>query len=271
MLCTTLLFIPTLSAQDDSVCNNIIRYEAKKKLFLFDDDFGDAKVVTHTFKNGKGTLIFDRPVTKIGGDGYGWIYSPVCDLYFKEVFSKDAIAQIKTFHSLKSFTIPDSVTEIEAGSFTVASHIYWARKCYPSHLTSFYGKFAYDGGKCLVIDGKLLATALTGLTEYTIPEGVTRVAEMAITGCDQLQRLTINDDVTSIGEYAFACAPMLEGVYLMSHIPPVLDGDEVLFNSDHYPHKSECKIYVPRDSVDTYKTASGWSKYADNIIGYDFK
>jgi hypothetical protein len=30
------------------------------------------------------------------------------------------------------------------------------------------------------------------------------------------------------------------------------------------------KIYVPTESVDAYKTADGWSKHADAIVGYDF-
>lgn len=30
------------------------------------------------------------------------------------------------------------------------------------------------------------------------------------------------------------------------------------------------KIYVPMESVDAYKTAEGWSEYADRIAGYDF-
>lgn len=30
------------------------------------------------------------------------------------------------------------------------------------------------------------------------------------------------------------------------------------------------KIYVPTESVDSYKTAEGWSEYADRIAGYDF-
>jgi hypothetical protein len=33
---------------------------------------------------------------------------------------------------------------------------------------------------------------------------------------------------------------------------------------------SKCMIYVPTKSVDAYKTAEGWKRYADNIIGYEF-
>ena len=31
-----------------------------------------------------------------------------------------------------------------------------------------------------------------------------------------------------------------------------------------------CKIYVPRNSVSRYKSASYWENYASNIEGYDF-
>jgi hypothetical protein len=33
---------------------------------------------------------------------------------------------------------------------------------------------------------------------------------------------------------------------------------------------SNRKIYVPTQSVTTYKQKSGWSEYADAIVGYDF-
>ena len=32
-----------------------------------------------------------------------------------------------------------------------------------------------------------------------------------------------------------------------------------------------CKIYVPTESVDEYKSAEHWSEYADDIVGYDFE
>lgn len=33
---------------------------------------------------------------------------------------------------------------------------------------------------------------------------------------------------------------------------------------------SNCKIYVPMESVEAYKTAEYWSNYAGCIVGYDF-
>lgn len=31
------------------------------------------------------------------------------------------------------------------------------------------------------------------------------------------------------------------------------------------------KIYVPKESVEAYKSAKYWSDYADDIVGYDFE
>ena len=38
-----------------------------------------------------------------------------------------------------------------------------------------------------------------------------------------------------------------------------------------YNNASGLKIYVPRNSVDAYKSAEYWSDYAANIVGYDFE
>jgi hypothetical protein len=37
------------------------------------------------------------------------------------------------------------------------------------------------------------------------------------------------------------------------------------------PRDKDRKIYVPAESLEAYKTAEGWSKYADAIVGYDYE
>lgn len=60
----------------------------------------------------------------------------------------------------------------------------------------------------------------------------------------------------------FPASPYLpSNVYLKSVTPPLVGGTI---------NKSS-KIYVPIESVDAYKNAEGWSTYANQIYGYDFK
>jgi hypothetical protein len=37
-----------------------------------------------------------------------------------------------------------------------------------------------------------------------------------------------------------------------------------------YNNAPDRNIYVPTESVEVYKSATGWSDYADAIVGYDF-
>jgi hypothetical protein len=48
-------------------------------------------------------------------------------------------------------------------------------------------------------------------------------------------------------------------------MPPKLGNDSVFDNNG-----SGRKIYVPTESVEAYKSASYWSEYASDIVGYNF-
>ena len=95
------------------------------------------------------------------------------------------------------------------------------------------------------------------LTNVTIGNGVTSIGDYAFRSCSSLSSITIPSGVTSIGDYAF------EGCYVTAYTfnattPPTI-GTNALHGSSGY------KIYVPCDSVYSYKTASGWSNYTSQI------
>lgn len=68
----------------------------------------------------------------------------------------------------------------------------------------------------------------------------------------------IEDCVTSIGSDAFNGCINLMSITINSSTPPTL-GSNVLENTNN------CAIYVPSGSVNTYKSASGWSIYSSRI------
>jgi hypothetical protein len=60
-------------------------------------------------------------------------------------------------------------------------------------------------------------------THYTIPAGVTAVANHAFVNCESLTAITLPDSLTDIGFYAFSGCTSLRAVYLSRKIP--ISGD----------------------------------------------
>ncbi len=69
--------------------------------------------------------------------------------------------------------------------------------------------------------------------------------------------MTIPNSVTSIGQLAFYNCSGLTSVTIEAETPPTLD--ESAFSNTY------CSIYVPCGTLDSYKTAEGWSMYQYRI------
>ena len=184
---------------------------------------------------------------------------------------------------LTCIIIPNSVSKIEERAFYC---------CYD--LEKFTGKYAEDNGRCLIVDGVFINFAYAcGTTEYSIPNNVTIIGDAAFQACDALITVIIPDSVTRIGMQAFwmcdgltevvipqnvnkVCAwafmgcHNLKNVYCKPTLPPSITYSNFLTWVAFSSQASDRKIYVPTESVEAYKSAEGWSEYADDIVGYDF-
>ena len=94
--------------------------------------------------------------------------------------------------SLTNIAIPNNVATIGDRAFYGCNS-----------LIGFKGKFASTDGRCLIVDGTLLAFAPAGLTEYTIPNSVISIGNQAFYNCSNLTSITIPNSVISIGNQAF--------------------------------------------------------------------
>lgn len=86
---------------------------------------------------------------------------------------------------------------------------------------------------------------------------VTSVGNYTFSGCTGLQSLSFTSGLTSIGAHAFDGCTGLTSITVDSTTPPTL-GDGAFDNTT-------CSIRVPSSSVNTYKSATGWSNYASRI------
>lgn len=100
----------------------------------------------------------------------------------------------------------------------------------------------------------------SSLASVTIPENVTRIGNSAFYGT-QLTTVTIPEKVTYIGEDAFGKngSGPLKTIYIHAKEPPTVKRAPIVANDGTY------KIYVPKESVEAYKSAEVWSIYKDYI------
>ena len=123
---------------------------------------------------------------------------------------------------LTSITIPSSVTEIGERTFSFCNlenvtvgnlycYNYFAKLGVPN--ITFGGYNATADGRGYIENGLLKLFNASGLTEYTIPESVTRIGDEAFKGCSSLTSINIPESVTSIGSYAFKGCSSLKSIY----------------------------------------------------------
>lgn len=179
--------------------------------------------------------------------------------------------------SLEEIDIPQSVETVGAYAF---GHC--------KALRRITGKFASADNRCLVTDGGVLNSfAPSGLTEYTVPEGVTEIGRYAFSGCNLIMRLelpkslqrlgagmnglnaleeiTIPENVNYIDGYWFLSAcPSLTKIYLTPTTPPELGSIFRCF----FSNKLNPMLYVPAASFDAYKSATNWSSFSGIMQPY---
>lgn len=97
------------------------------------------------------------------------------------------------------------------------------------------------------------------LQGVTIPDTVTSIGQGAFTQCYALTEVEIPSSVTSIAAQAFLSCTGLVDVICNRTTPPTLA------TNSFQGCTALASIYVPDASVNTYKSASGWSTYASII------
>ena len=185
-----------------------------------------ANIVSNTYSGGRGVIVFDGPVTKIGYTAFGR-----CNT-LQTIVIPDSVTSIGSYafsycERLTTITIPDSITSI-------GQHTFY----YCTSLTSITIPNSVKRIDIGVFE------RCTSLISITIPVSVRDIEFNAFKDCNQLSEVIVNA-VTPPELYP----EQYTGIY-----------DQFENNA---PGR---KIKVPAESLQAYKTKIGWRDYADSIV-----
>ena len=189
--------------------------------------------------------------------------------------------------SLKSFTIGKGLDSIPSGCFSYCNSLVYIE--IPSHIKTIgVGAFrscqslssiAIADGVTAIEDrafctceslttitlpntikrlGKYLFSHCTSMVSAYLPEKLSRIEEATFYFCTSLKSITLPKTISYIGTTAFfGCESLSTFVCEATKLPEL---GLVVFG--YLPHSSSV-LYVPRRTIDSYRTAEQWSDFAE--------
>ena len=158
--------------------------------------------------------------------------------------------------SLTSITIPASVTYLSNDAFKYCDNltkinIEEGNDVYFNDGDVIYEKDARNGVMAYIYPyGKQD-------TDYKISDGTRRVTSYFLGSNKTLLSITIPSTITWMGDRCISWCSNLTTIIILATTPPSIYSTSIENN------KALTKIIVPKGSLDAYKSATNWSKFAD--------
>ena len=189
-------------------------------------EFFGAEIISNTYTDGKGVILFDGEVSKIGESAFYSYFSPretligvfmpssIKEVGFGAFYMCENLQYVELSDGLttigdqafsetniENITIPESVVTVGSNPFDTCLN-----------LKEFKGKYAADSGRCLIVDGVLKSFAIgCGLTSYTTPAEAKTIGLYSFTGC-QLTDIIVAPGTEKLEFRTFAFSESLSSI-----------------------------------------------------------
>ena len=257
----------------DGTVVTIPKSEIDSNIIQFEDVYTKAMCVRYGDLDGDGEISYEEAKRYTGYISF--TDNPYITAFDELKYFSMQYISCTNCKNLYKISLSESMTEIKSSAFEYCTSLSIVN--IPNTITTI-GERAFLG--CTYLRNCTIPSSVTtigsqafcncdNLKEIVIPEGVTTIESSTFSDCDAIAEITIPENVTSVGDNAFGGCDNLRIIYCKPTTPPTLSGNKEPFG---YPSSTTVGIiYVPMESVDTYKSKIGWKDYANKITGYDFE
>lgn len=198
---------------------------------------------------------------------------------------------INSCYNISIISIPNSVTSI--GKTALGYCYSLTRVVIPDSITSISDYLFYY---CYILSSLTIPDSVTSVGEYAfaycnaissivIPEGLTQIRPCTFQSCYSLARVVIPNSVTSIINYAFRYCYALPSIAMPSGLTKLsVETFDKCLGMAYYDFRqcksiptinsssvfneipSDCKIVVPDNLYNSWKSATNWSSLASKIV-----
>lgn len=215
------------------------------------DVFG-AVIISNTYVDGMGVIVFDKAVTSIGDYAF-YSRDYLVSVVIPEGVTSIGVRAFSHCYALRSIVIPEGVTSI--GKYAFSNCCALTSIVIPEGMTSI-GDYAFEEcdnllemelpqsltsmGICVLENCVNLVnieipeniktlnsytfSGCSNLKNVTLPDGLTYIGNQVFKGCSSLVTITIPDNVKSVGDDVFAECVSLESVVIGSKVTSIGNG-----------------------------------------------
>lgn len=213
-------------------------------------EFG-ATIISCTYEDGKGIIRFDADISKICAEAF-YDQTTLSTIYIPE-----SITTVEQY----AFQNCTSLTGVYISNLAAWCDIDFEIATTPNSINATSNPLLYAHN--LYINGKLA-------TDIVIPEGVTKINDIAFAYCTSIENITIPNSVTTIGDYAFygcsniRCATIGTGVKAIGGY--AFWGCESLTKVNIFDIAAWCDIdFIDGDPTDYDNSSANPLTYACNL------
>lgn len=254
-----------ITLTDDYICEGTTKYEKQQKQQSEDNGITWTNVVPAEYQKGN---ILETDSVDCGYSPYGEklimtdTTGGTYTLYCEEG------TNYLTVHGMKNFTYYDGTTKTNISGFLPDSTLQSITDVELGECLESVGSqvfMNYSGLTTVTISNNIKSLGgscfegCTSLETIIIPDSVYYISGRAFERCSNLSSVTIGSGIEEIVDYAFCNCTNLSTFIINSTTPPILGDYVFLYTSE------SLKIYVPDESVNTYKTSTNWENIADKI------